>query len=273
MRSRFRTVELSDPAIPADGLRFLTVKSDSLGMRADITAYLPPDLQEHDSLPLLILLHGVYGSHWAWALKGAAHLTAARLVGEGALPPLAILMPSDGLWGDGSGYVGHAGQNFERWIIEEVPAAARELSPSITERSPLLVAGLSMGGFGALRFAGKYPRLITAAAAHSAVTEATAFDALVAEPRSGWSADPADRTVLEALAGAAAPLPPIRFDCGLDDTYLESNRALHCALETLGIDHIYSESEGGHDWDYWSREIEQTLRFFGTVLAQNGDNR
>ena len=172
MSSPFRTVELSDPAIPLDGLRFMTVKSAALGARADISVYVPPDADRHRDLPLLVLLHGVYGSHWAWALKGSAHVTAARLVAEGVLPPLAIAMPSDGLWGDGSGYVRHSGQDFERWIVEEVPAAARELGPSISTQSPLLVAGLSMGGFGALRIAGKYPRLVTAAAAHSAVTDA-----------------------------------------------------------------------------------------------------
>lgn len=271
MNDPLRTVELSDPSIPAGGLRFMTVKSAALGTRADITFYLPAGAARQNDLPLIVLLHGVYGSHWAWALKGAAHITAERLIGEGALPPVAIAMPSDGLWGDGSGYVAHGRQDFERWIVEEVPAAARELSPSITRQSPLLVAGLSMGGFGALRLAGKYPHLITAAAAHSAVTDAAELDALIAETRSGWSSDPADRSVLEALSRAASPLPAIRFDCGLADAYIEPNRALHDQLDALGIGHVYAEAEGGHDWDYWSRQVEETLRFFGAVLGQSGE--
>ena len=263
--SRFRTIEISDPAIPASGLRFVTVKSPSLGMRADISVYLPA-ASHPPSMPLLVLLHGVYGSHWAWALKGAAHVTAARLIADGTLPPIAIAMPSDGLWGDGSGYVAHQAGDYERWIVDEVPAAVRELSPAITERSPLLVAGLSMGGFAALRFAGKYPRRFAAAAAHSALTDIAELDGLIAETRSGWSASPADRTVLQALAGSAGPLPPIRFDCGLGDPYLEPNRGLHRALAALGIEHVYAESEGGHEWSYWSREFEQTLRFFASAL-------
>lgn len=262
----FRTVEVSDPAITADGLEFVTVKSRALGRRADVTVYVPPAARSAIDVPIVVLLHGVYGSHWAWALKGAAHLTAARLIDEGALPPVALLMPSDGLWGDGSGYVKHADHDAERWIIEEVPALAYELIDECNARSPLLVAGLSMGGFGALRLAGKYPQRIMAAAALSSVTDVGQFDALIEESRGGWSNDPADRSVLATLTGAAAQLPPLRIDCGLDDPYLEANRELHRALQAAGIAHDYAEGPGGHDWTYWSATLEHTLCFFGQVL-------
>src|SRR6185437_6001571 len=188
----FRTIEVSDPAIAADGLSFVTVKSRALRRRADVTLYVPPVAQGVADLPIVVLLHGVYGSHWAWALKGRAHLTVARLIAQGALPPVALLMPSDGLWGDGSGYVVHADHDVEHWIVDEMPALARELVAGCSARSPLLLAGLSMGGFGARRFA--------AAAALSAVTDASQFDALIEESRADWSAASADRSVLAALA-------------------------------------------------------------------------
>ena len=76
--SAFRTVELSDPDIPGEGLRFATVKSRALGQRADVTLYATPGADVATDLPIVTLLHGVYGSHWAWALKGGAHRTAAR---------------------------------------------------------------------------------------------------------------------------------------------------------------------------------------------------
>jgi S-formylglutathione hydrolase FrmB len=268
----FRTLESSDPSIAPDGLRFATVKSKALGRRADVTLFVPPAARGVADVPIVVLLHGVYGSHWAWALKGAAHLTTARLIDEGALPPVALLMPSDGLSGDGAGYVAHTDEDSERWIIDEVPALAREVIDGCTSRSPLLLAGLSMGGFGALRLAGKYPRRLTAAAALSAVTRAGQFDALIEERRDGWSAAPADRSVLAALAGAADTLPPLRIDCGLDDPYLESNRELHAALQRAGIAHHYAESAGGHDWRYWTTTLESTLRFFGAVLHATEDD-
>lgn len=262
----FRTIERSDPAIPLRGLEFLTVKSEALRQRADVALFVPPEAHNIPHLPIVILLHGVYGSHWAWALKGAAHQTVARLVRSAVLPPVALLMPSDGLWGDGSGYVAHRTRDYERWIVDEVPALAAAAVDGCTSRSPLLVAGLSMGGFGALRLAGKHPRRFAAAAAHSAMTDIGQFDALVEDDRAGWSEAPADRSVLAALTGASGPLPPLRFDCGRRDPFLEANRALHEALDRIGIAHHYAERDGGHDWAYWATALEDTLRFFGSVL-------
>ena len=106
MEKRFRTVELSDPALESGGLRMMTVKSPALRRRGDLTLWVPGRVTE--GMPLVVLLHGVYGSHWAWALKGAAHVTAAALMEAGEIPPMVLAMPSDGLWGDGSGYVKHA---------------------------------------------------------------------------------------------------------------------------------------------------------------------
>ncbi|MCW5581113.1 MAG: esterase [Luteimonas sp.] len=269
----FRTLELSDPVIDPRGLRFATVKSAALGQRADVTLWLPPGVEAQRDLPVAILLHGVYGSHWAWALKGDAHGAAARLVVAGDIPPLALLMPSDGLWGDGSGYVRHRTQDFERWIVEELPALARAAIPACSEASPLLVAGLSMGGFGALRLAGKHPRRFAAAAAHSTMTGVAQFDALLAESRAGWSEDPRDADVFTALASAEAPLPPLRFDCGREDPFIDANRALHAALDGAGIAHQYAEHDGGHDWGYWSRHVGDTLRFFGAVLRDSTSRR
>lgn len=261
----FRTFEQSDPGIPLDGLRFVTVKSEALGQRADLTLYATEGVSA--SSPVILLLHGVYGSHWAWAAKGKAHLTAAALVAEGALPPVILCMPSDGLWGDGSGYVAHRSQNFERWIVDEAPAAARlayDAGPS-----PLLVCGLSMGGFAALRLAGKYPARIAAAAGHSSLTRTAQLDDLIVEQRAGWSAEPADCDLLAALLDAPSALPPLRFDCGVDDPYLTANRDLHAALDAADIAHEYAERPGGHDWPYWTRELGASLRFFGAVLNES----
>jgi putative tributyrin esterase len=262
----FRTIERSDPAFTPEGLEFFTVKSRALRQRADITLFAPAPTIGLRDVPIVILLHGAYGSHWAWPFKGGAHRTAARLIEEGALPPLVLAMPSDGLWGDGSGYVTHDRIDFERWILDEVPALAVHAVEGCTSASPLLIAGLSMGGFGALTLAGKHPARFAAAAGHSLITEASQLDPLIEESREGWSDAPGDTSILAALAGASEPLPPIRFDCGTDDFLLPANRALHEALDARGIAHAFVERPGGHDWAYWSRELEATLRFFGTVL-------
>ncbi|MFT4178987.1 MAG: alpha/beta hydrolase-fold protein [Thermomonas sp.] len=271
MPTSFRTVELSDPAIPADGLRHATLKSRALGRRADLTYFLTPGAEAAHDLPIVILLHGVYGSHWAWALKGDAHRTAARLVEDGTIPPMALLMPSDGLWGDGSGYLPHANADYERWIVDEVPAFAAEAIPACSTDSPVCIAGLSMGGYGALRLAGKHPARFAAAAAHSTMTDIAQFDALLEEPRVGWSDAPIDASVLAALLGAKAALPPLRFDCGRSDPFIEANRALHAVLDVAGIAHRYEEFDGGHEWPYWTAHLARSLRFFGRVLRGAND--
>jgi putative tributyrin esterase len=268
MSSVFRTIEFSDAALTQEGLCFATVKSRALGRRADITFYIPPQTTSQTSVPIIVLMHGVFGSHWAWVFKGGAHVAAARLIALDILPPVVIAMPSDGLWGDGSGYVAHNECDYERWIMEEVRAAAIEACASCDQNSSLLLAGLSMGGFAALRLAGKYPERVSAAAAHSAVTEASELDPLIEENRSGWSTSPEDVSVIAALRAAGDRLPPIRFDCGREDPFLQSNRLLHDMLESNGIAHIYAEADGGHNWSYWQREIDQTFRFFGALLKE-----
>src|SRR5665213_2781141 len=129
----------------------VTVKSDALRGRADMTLFAPSEIKDAKNVPLVILLHGACGSHWNWTVKGDAHRTAQRLISSGEIPPVALAMPSDGHWGNGSGYIPHPAQDFEKWILEEVPSAAAAALPCLSNQSPLFMAGLSMGGFGALR--------------------------------------------------------------------------------------------------------------------------
>ena len=61
-------------------------------------------------------------------------------------------------------------------------------------------------------------------------------------------------------------LPSIRFDCGKEDSLIEENRKLHQNLLHHGIDHIYEEFGGGHNWDYWGKNIVETLLFFNRLI-------
>jgi putative tributyrin esterase len=213
------------------------------------------------------LLHGVYGSHWAWAVKGGAHRTLQRLVSAGEIPPMALAMPSDGLWGDGSGYVPHETRNFEKWIVEEVPAAAVAAMHCVSPESALFIAGLSMGGFGALRLGAKYPERYRAISGHSSVTHFEQLKKYVEEDLGRIAPNREDHSVLETMLRNHAALPPIRFDCGTEDHLLEHNRELHRQLEANGVAHCYEEFPGGHDWAYWEKHLEETLRFFGGLIS------
>lgn len=264
--SRFRTVEISEPRFEVEGLRWVTVKSSSLRQRADLTLFVPKGPFIGQSLPVVTLLHGVYGSHWAWALKGGAHRTAARMIASGELPPLVLAMPSDGLWGDGSGYLPHPRQDFEKWIVEEVPAVASEAVPEVSPESPLFISGLSMGGFGALRLAGKYPEKFAAAGGHSSITHFDQFPLFVEEDLSHYQFPGEESSVLESLLRNKERLPPLRFDCGTEDQLIEQNRQLSRELTRAGIAHVYEEFPGGHSWPYWEQHLPDMLRFFATHL-------
>lgn len=261
----FRTIEISDPRFECEGLRLVTVKSSNLGHRADISVYIPAGNIPSD-VAVVILLHGVYGSHWAWSLKAGAHKTLQRMVEAGEIPPFILAMPSDGLWGDGSGYLCRGEVDYEAWITEDVPSAIRETVPKTTEKSPIFIAGLSMGGYGALRLGIKYPNIFQAASGHSSITRYEEMAAFVEEDiRLFAPAITEDHSVLETIKGRRDQLIPFRFDCGTEDPLLEGNRQLHQELTKLEVEHIYEEFPGGHEWTYWEKHLERTLRFFGEM--------
>lgn len=266
MTSSFRTIKVTDSRFERDGLRHVTVKSAALQQRADLSLFLPNEGDGAQNLPLVILLHGVYGSHWSWAMNAGAHLTAARMIAAGEIPPLVLAMPSDGLWGDGSAYLPHREQDFEKWIVDEVPWAAAEATSIVSAESPLFISGLSMGGFGALRLGAKYGARFKGISAHSSITKLEHFEGFVEESTDCYRAVEKDPNALSAIVQHRETLPPMRFDCGVDDSLLAANRELHRALDEAGIEHGYEEFAGGHEWPYWEEHLRETLRFCGGLL-------
>ncbi len=250
-------------------MRFITVKSWHLKGRGDITVYVPTGLTKNQTtgsaLPIVTLLHGVYGSHWAWALKAGVHQTAARLIEAGEISPMVIAMPSDGLWGDGSGYLAHSGLDFESWILEDVPDALIEAGLPVGAGSPRFIAGLSMGGYGALRLAARHPERFSAAGGLSSITDIEQFEEFVEEPVSSYGQPLEDASLVKLMCRQRDLLPPIRFDCGTEDLLIEHNRALHRALEEAGVSHVYAEYPGDHGWAYWTEHVATMLRFFDRV--------
>ena len=263
----FRTIEVSLPDFTPPGFLFVTVKSAALRRRADLSLYVPPLAPTGQPLPLVILLHGVFGSHWAWLFKGGAHEVLERLMREEGLPPMMLAMPSDGLWGDGSGYACHESADHHRWIVEEVPAAAVLADPRAA-RSQRFIAGLSMGGYGAMRLGALHPHLFSGISAHSSCTNLSDLHGFVEEPAEQYVLQETEPlAVVDCLRKNAASLPPLRFDCGTEDELLEHNRALHGQLLAAEIPHHYQEFPGGHTWEYWHRHLADSLRFFGQLIC------
>lgn len=255
---------VSAPATGQPGVSFVTLYSPALRRRADITLFVPPGKQSR-ALPLLILMHGVYGSHWNWPVLGNVAGTALEMIDDGSIGPFVIAMPSDGLWGDGSGYVVHRELNAESWIIDDVHACVGAVCPEL-QGGRIFLAGQSMGGFGALRLGAKYASRVAGISAHSPVTRLADLMQHVQQPlREYLSAGKRDTDLLYWMRRHRAQLPPIRIDCGTEDALLESNRALHKALLRYRIPHSYEEHPGAHDWVYWRQHVRATLRFVSRV--------
>ncbi len=267
-------MEISNPTYTPPGLSFIMIYSAALHGRADMTVYMPAGHEQTPDLPMVTLLHGANASHWAWAYTMGAHVTLQRLIDAGDVPPMALIMPSDGLVALGSAYVAHADADYEAWILDDAPHEAMAAFPhALTDNSIRMVAGLSMGGFGALRLAAKYPDRFAASAAHSSVTMIDQIAMLTGEIVPSASAHPDDHALLYWLTLNKNRLPPFRFDCGIDDFLIAQNRTLHQALITHEIGHIYEEFDGAHNSAYWTAHIEDTLRFFGGILKEAAEKR
>lgn len=250
------------------GVHLMTLVSPALKRRGDVTVFLPPACETAPDLPLLVLLHGVYGSHWNWWVLGKAPATANRMIDEGSMEPMAIAMPSDCLWDAGSGYLRHGEEDAEAWIMEDVPRCLQQFVPQL-RIDRMFLAGLSMGGYGALRLGMKYATRVAGISAHSAATDVSQLQHFMSQPLDNdKGGGPEDADILYWAAKHRMILPPIRFDCGSEDTLLSGNRRLHETLEAERIPHIYEEHPGGHEWSYWQKHLETTLQFFSEIARQ-----
>lgn len=260
--SKFRTTEISNPKFESNHLRFITVKTPHLKGRGDICVFVPP-LKNLKNVPIVTLLHGVYGSAWIWTHKAGVHLTALKMMQEGIIEPMVLAMPSDGLWGDGSAYLPHNNFNFECWITEDVIDAITENIEMTSKSSPLFISGLSMGGYGALRLGVKHHEKYKAISGHSSITEINQMHLFVEENEQLYEQQSNDEnSVIKMILKHKDTLPHIRFDCGKADLLIEHNRTLHQKLIEANIAHSYHEFYGAHEWEYWQEHIKETLIYF-----------
>ncbi len=264
----FFTIEVSNPLFETQGLRFITVKSRALNRRADITVYVPTGVQPQ---AVVVLLHGVYGSHWSWAFNGGVHITAANMIAQQHIQPVVLVMPSDGLYGDGSGYLPHHTADYEQWICEEVLNAVRATIEEVSTTLPVFITGLSIRGYGAMRLGAKYPGVFAGFSGLSSITGFSQMK-LFLEGNDDTSLQQqvkSQESVLACILAHKERLAPFRFDCGTEDLLIAFNRQLHHDLLQHNISHIYEEYPGGHQWAYWQEHIKDTLLFFNALLPAN----
>jgi enterochelin esterase-like enzyme len=154
----------------AGELRRETFASAALGRDMPFVMYVPDGYQSGaEHYPVLYLLHGAGGDENAWVERGSILAHADKLIAGGAIPRSLIVMPGCRAcwWIDGA-----KDKAETAFWSELVPTVAKRYR-TIETRGGMLIAGLSAGGYGAIRYAMKYPDRIAAVAAFSPAIYAT----------------------------------------------------------------------------------------------------
>jgi putative tributyrin esterase len=215
----------------------------------------PPAFRGH---PTVYLLHGMSDDESAWTRCSNVELYADAL-------GLAVVMPNV----HRSFYTNmEHGYRYWDFVSSELIDKARALFPLSHEREDNFVAGLSMGGHGAFKMALRLPQVFSAAASLSGVSDVTAFrERRAADYRLIFGAEGPERGSEHDLFHLASALPasalrPRLYQCcGTEDFLITQNRALRDHLRPLGYDYRYDEGPGDHDWHYWEKMIDPTLRW------------
>ncbi len=237
-------------------------KSGAVGHATELRALVPEPERHTPPWPVLYLLHGRTDDATAWTRYTTLERQADAF-------PFVIVMPAAYVtfYRDPVG-----GHGMETSVIRELIPLVEATFNVRRDRGGRHVAGLSMGGYGALWLGVRHPHLFASVSAHSAAAiESRRGDDIDRKHHTAglWGNPPREElTLAHAFAHAdRAALPRIRMDCGDRDPILEESRILHAHLRDCGIEHTYVERPGGHDWNYWERVVGETLRFCMTALS------
>lgn len=214
---------------------------------------------------VLYLLHGLSDDASAWQRFSAIE-THARRYG------LVVVMPSVGR----SFYINQPnGQAYFTYLVEELPRYLEEVFGISPTRERTLIAGLSMGGYGAIKAALLHPERYFAAASFSGVLSLAIMEAQPDHPDvkefeglfgdlsrlSNSEHDP--MLWLQKAALNPEILPKLYASCGYDDAIYPLTVMFRDACKKWNVPLDYHEARGKHDWYFWDAEIQH---FLTTVL-------
>jgi len=245
--------------MPSFELKFF---SSALQMATAANIILPsPDVK--GPYHVMFLLHGLSDDHSIWSRR-----TSIERYVEGL--PLIVVMPNGG-----RGFYSDAKQGFayETAIAKELPAIVEGY---FSTKLPWCVTGLSMGGYGAAKFALKYPERFKSGHSHSGALlfGHLGFDIAKSRREMGKEIEAEFRRILgdnptggpDDLCHVASNLPAarrpyLRIDCGTEDFLLEDNRDFVAVFTELGFDFEYEEFPGSHEWGYWDQHVQEAIAF------------
>jgi len=257
-------------------LESLSFRSQKVNYPVGYSIYLPPDYDTSTrSYPVLYLLHGYSDDETGWVQFGEANRIADRAIANGDAAPCVIVMPD----GKVSWYINSfdGSDPWEDMFTEEfIPFIEKEYRIR-SNKEFRAIAGLSMGGNGALLLSMRHPDLFSSCVALSAgtftddeVLEGNAYERYFKniygpKPKNGKVSDYwKSYSPLHLLDSVEKnELKSIKFyiDCGDDDFLYKGNAALHVKMRDLDIPHEFRVRNGAHTWSYWRTGLEDGLKF------------
>lgn len=228
-------------------------------------------LHEGSRFQVLYLLHGAYGDYTDWM-----RLTSIEKYAQEH--KLAVVMPS----ASNSFYQNmRYGSDYLTYLTEELPKVVQSIFPVSRKRENTFVAGLSMGGYGAVKLAMEKPEQYAACASLSGAIDLSAvmeaargglntpfrWDELFENPDAVGGSDADLFALIEKRLAQGTVLPRIFQSCGTEDFIYPANVSARRKLEALGVDLTYEEHPGIHDWNYWDTHIQRALDW----MDLNGD--
>jgi len=225
-----------------------------------------PDPAEMGRTPMaqrkvLYLLHGLGDDASAWQRYTSIEMVVARY-------GLVAVMPSVGR----SFYVDQPnGQRYFAYLTEELPSYLADVFGLAPEREDTLIAGVSMGGYGAVKAALLHPERYAAAASLSGVLSLEILRTHSDDPRRkefaylfgdlkqlrGSEHDP--EVWLKRAAATSGPLPRLYIACGRQEDLYPLSGLFYAACKAAGVPAEYHEEDGHHDWFLWDRQIRHFL--------------
>ena len=292
-----------------------TFWSAAMTVRKRAMIYLPPSYPSSPRRRYAVAyyLHGAYGGEDDWTRMGRLDLVMDSLVSAGMREMIVVMPDGDDGWYTTWNALGNFAEcthaqpekqgaatycvpwpKYDDYIARDLVAHIDSAYRTLPQRAHRGIAGLSMGGYGAVSLALRYDDVFSAAASHSGVLapllgmkdatsgEAADIDALHARwvaglwpalrlafggrDLYGWTARDPARMAMRARARGAA-LPPLMIDSGVDDPFTPESRAFVVAARALGEPVTYREWPGAHDWDYWRAHVGQSLAWLASRIA------
>lgn len=254
----------------------IQLESKQVGKTLPYNVILPRDYEQSATTryPVLYLLHGVAGHYTDW-------VTRTNVADYASQYRVIVVMPE----GNNGWYTDSATMTtdkYESYIFKDLIPDVDRRYRTIQARYGRAIAGLSMGGYGALKFGLKFPGSFAFAGSLSGALAATAwteddlkglktirdsvfsvFGPIGSDTR---KANDISQLVRELSAGRIATLPYFYLDCGTEDFMIEGNRAVAGLLIEKKVPHEFRELPGDHNWQYWDQQVPEVLRIAAQKL-------